>query len=139
MKSAISDADTKYPAELTDSAMILPCCCRYSYFGTLRLKMPIRHLFSALKTPDPEAPTRSRMRVLNLHRRLGAINSGDMIWVYAVLSVSITTTFSPTCGGCLHKGFRRNCRLAGSRISSIERSVTSVCSEPSLTILAGRY
>src|SRR6516164_2198172 len=102
MKSAISDADTKYPAEPTDSAMILPYRCRYSYFGTLRLKMPIRHLFSASKTPDPEAPTRSRMRVLNLHRNLGAINSGDMIRVYAVLSGSITTTFSPTCGGCLH-------------------------------------
>src|SRR6516165_9177841 len=99
MKSAILDADTKYPAELTDSAMMLPYCCRYSNFGTLRLMMPIRHLFSASKTPDPDAPTRSRMRVLNLHRSLGAINSGDMIWVYAVLSESITITFSPTCGG----------------------------------------
>src|SRR3974377_2578443 len=105
MKSAILDADTKYPAELTNSAMILPCCCRYSYFGTLRMMMPIRHLLSTLKTPDPEAPTRSRMRVLNFHRNSGAINSGDMIWVYAVLSGSITTTFSPTCGGSLHKGF----------------------------------
>src|SRR3974390_985792 len=139
MKSAILDADTKYPAELTDSAMILPYRCRYSYFGTLRLKMPIRHLFSALKIPDPEAPTRSRMRVLNFNRSLGAINRGDMIWVYAVPSGSITITFSPTCGDCLHNGFRRNCRLAGSRISSTERSVTSVSlTEPSLPIVAWR-